>query len=125
MVFCCIVVVVILVVSILLTIALVSVQPSCECSPNQPNLPQYLRPPAVILNDITVGDTSLTTSGLSIAITLAISVSNPNWFNINFSKIKATATYPGTSVNLGGGTLYDVNFKGHADSSFDFPFQVK
>jgi hypothetical protein len=53
------------------------------------------------------------------------SVSNPNWFNVDFSKITAKASYPGVNGDLGGGTLYNVNFKGHTASTFDFPFTFK
>jgi len=57
---------------------------------------------------------------------LIVSVANPNWFSVDFKEIQATARYPGNNTNtFGGGTLYNVDFAGYADSTFQFPFTLK
>jgi hypothetical protein len=53
------------------------------------------------------------------------SVSNPNWFNVDFKEITADVKYPGVDSKFGGGTLYNVNFAGHAQSGFSFPLALK
>ena len=83
---------------------------------------------------------SLTTDGLSVSFSLNLSyviyiskwwsltnsVANPNWFNVDFKEISATVHYPGYSnVSLGGGTQYNLDFKGYTDSTFQFPFTFK
>ncbi|WVQ79184.1 hypothetical protein IAT38_001280 [Cryptococcus sp. DSM 104549] len=61
----------------------------------------------------------------SISFDLSISVSNPNWFDANFKEITATARYPGNNTNsFGGGTLYNLDFKGYTESTFNFPFTL-
>ena len=76
------------------------------------------------LNNVQLGASpvSLTSSGLSVSFSVGISVANPNFFNVDFTKITAKARYPGVDSDLGGGTLNNVNFKGHTESTFDFPF---
>lgn len=107
---------------------------------------QYVRPPSVALNSVTVGSdpVSLTSDGLTVSFDLSIrlghqyvldeyefdaqlcSVSNPNWFDANFKEITATARYPGNNTNtFGGGTLYNLDFKGYTQSTFNFPFTLK
>lgn len=53
------------------------------------------------------------------------SVSNPNWFNVDFKEITADVKYPKVDSKFGGGTLYNVNFAGHAESGFNFPLALK
>ncbi|KAE8542520.1 hypothetical protein D1P53_001299 [Cryptococcus gattii VGV] len=88
---------------------------------------RYVRPPSVALNSVTVGSdpVSLTSDGLTVSFDLSISVSNPNWFDANFKEITATARYPGNNTNtFGGGTLYNLDFKGYTESTFNFPFTL-
>ncbi|KAL0249929.1 hypothetical protein I308_103232 [Cryptococcus tetragattii IND107] len=107
---CCVTVAILMIVSIILAILL------------------YVRPPSVALNSVTVGSdpVSLTSDGLTVSFDLSISVSNPNWFDANFKEITATARYPGNNTNtFGGGTLYNLDFKGYTESTFNFPFTLK
>jgi hypothetical protein len=54
------------------------------------------------------------------------SVANPNWFNVDFKEVSATVRYPGNNTNsFGGGTLYNLDFQGYTDSTFDFPLTLK
>nr|XP_018260305.1 uncharacterized protein I303_07223 [Kwoniella dejecticola CBS 10117]OBR82463.1 hypothetical protein I303_07223 [Kwoniella dejecticola CBS 10117] len=106
---CCFTIAIILVVSIILSIIL------------------YVRPPSFALNSVNIGSSpvSLTTNGLTVSFDLSISVANPNWFNADFKEITATAKYPGNNTNsFGGGTLYNLNFVGYTQSTFDFPFTL-
>ncbi|XAO25632.1 hypothetical protein I312_104460 [Cryptococcus bacillisporus CA1280] len=104
---CCVTVAILMIVSIILAILLVSAvarrQRSKLCNP-----------------------VSLTSDGLTVSFDLSISVSNPNWFDANFKEITATARYPGNNTNtFGGGTLYNLDFKGYTESTFNFPFTLK
>nr|XP_019043544.1 hypothetical protein I302_08123 [Kwoniella bestiolae CBS 10118]OCF22474.1 hypothetical protein I302_08123 [Kwoniella bestiolae CBS 10118] len=88
---------------------------------------RYVRPPSFALNSVNLGSSpvSLTTNGLTVSFDLSISVANPNWFNADFKEITATAQYPGNNTNtFGGGTLYNLNFVGYTQSTFDFPFTL-
>ncbi|ORX37746.1 hypothetical protein BD324DRAFT_650295 [Kockovaella imperatae] len=107
--FCCLIIALITIVSVVLAIAL------------------YVRPPNVTLDSVTLGSNpvSLTSTGLNVTFDLGISVSNPNWFNVDFKEIKATAKYPGySSIPFGGGILYNANFRGYSDSTFQFPLTL-
>nr|XP_031857705.1 uncharacterized protein CI109_006865 [Kwoniella shandongensis]KAA5524777.1 hypothetical protein CI109_006865 [Kwoniella shandongensis] len=87
----------------------------------------YVRPPSIALNSVNLGSqpVSLTSTGMTVSFDLSISVQNPNWFDANFKEISATARYPGNNTNkFGGGTLYNVDFKGYTASTFDFPFTL-
>lgn len=53
------------------------------------------------------------------------SVANPNWFNVDFKEISADVTYPGVDAEFGSGTLYNVKFAGHTQSTFDFPLDLR
>lgn len=106
---CCMVTAILMIISIILAILL------------------YVRPPSVALNSVTVGSdpVSLTSNGLTVSFDLSITVSNPNWFDANFKEITATARYPGNNTNtFGGGTLYNLDFKGYTESTFNFPFTL-
>ncbi|OCF34489.1 hypothetical protein I317_04917 [Kwoniella heveanensis CBS 569] len=106
---CCVTIAIILIVSIILSIVL------------------YVRPPSFALNSVNIGSSpvSLTSDGLTVNFDLSISVANPNWFNANFKEITANARYPGNNTNsFGGGTLYNLDFKGYTASTFDFPFAL-
>ncbi|WVQ95829.1 hypothetical protein IAU59_002928 [Kwoniella sp. CBS 9459] len=106
---CCVTIAIILIVSIILSIVL------------------YVRPPSFALNSVNIGSSpvALTSDGLTVNFDLSISVANPNWFNANFKEISANARYPGNNTNsFGGGTLYNIDFKGYTASTFDFPFAL-
>ncbi|KAI9638953.1 uncharacterized protein MKK02DRAFT_41983 [Dioszegia hungarica] len=105
---CCTTLSVIIIVSMLLAIAL------------------YVRPPNLSLNSINLGTSgvNLNSNSFSVNINLDISVSNPNWFNVDFKEISADVKYPGVDSKFGGGTLYNVNFAGYAESGFSFPLAL-
>ncbi|ORY34783.1 hypothetical protein BCR39DRAFT_514697 [Naematelia encephala] len=106
---CCLTITIIMLVSIVLAIAL------------------YVRPPNVTLQSVNLGNSpvTLTTDGLTVSFNVTISAANPNWFSVDFNEIKATAFYPGNNTNsFGGGTLYNVDFQGYNQYTFDFPFTL-
>lgn len=41
-----------------------------------------------------------------------------------FKSIDAKAFYPPLTSQLGGGTLYDINFPANSDTQFLFPFNI-
>ncbi|RSH93282.1 hypothetical protein EHS25_007636 [Saitozyma podzolica] len=87
----------------------------------------YVRPPNLKLNSINIGSSGVTlaSNGFSLSLTLGISVANPNWFNVDFKEVSATVRYPGNNTNsFGGGTLYNLDFQGYTDSTFDFPLTL-
>lgn len=53
------------------------------------------------------------------------SVDNPNYFSATFNNISAVATYPGTSVSVGGGHMSNVKFPSHTTAYIQFPFSVQ
>lgn len=57
-------------------------------------------------------------------ISLNASVNNPNFFSATFSNISATATYPGTSMSVGGGHQTNVKFPADTTAFLQFPFTV-
>jgi hypothetical protein len=69
----------------------------------------YVRPPSVALNSVNIGSSpvSLQNGGLMVSFDLSISVANPNWFNVDFQEVSATAKYPigNYQSDFGGGTL--------------------
>ncbi|WWD20304.1 hypothetical protein CI109_104780 [Kwoniella shandongensis] len=69
---------------------------------------RYVRPPSIALNSVNLGSqpVSLTSTGMTVSFDLSI-------------------RYPGNNTNkFGGGTLYNVDFKGYTASTFDFPFTL-
>lgn len=110
--FCCctILIAVFLIVSILLTLAL------------------YVRPPAVSIESVgpasTGNEIQFQTDGVAINLGVNISVHNPNFFTISFSKIDAQIFYPINNNNtpIGGGTSNNINFASHQTTNFTFPF---
>lgn len=111
--FCCftLMTTVFLVVSILLTLAL------------------WIRPP-----NVSVGNVDLASSKplqineeqkeLTINLNVNISVSNPNYFAINFQKIQADIIYPINNTHIGGGELKDVVFRSNQQTNITFPFSI-
>ncbi|KAH7912234.1 hypothetical protein BJ138DRAFT_1061540 [Hygrophoropsis aurantiaca] len=112
--FCCcsIMIVVFFVVSILLALAL------------------WIRPPNVIVGSVqpttTGNQIELQSNGVTINLGVNISVSNPNYFSVSFSKINANIYYPidNTQVLIGNGNETDITFAAHSNKTFTFPFAI-
>jgi len=91
-----------------------------------PTLGLWIRPPNVIFEGVVSpsnNSVSIQSGGFTINLSLNISVNNPNYFSLTFQRITAVATYPiGNSSSLGGGTLSNVKFPSHSNTSIAFPF---
>jgi len=110
--FCCtLMTLIVLIASILATLAL------------------WIGPPNVTFNGVNFSDpsnkVSMANGGFVIPLTLNISVDNPNYFSATFNNISAVATYPGTSVSVGGGHMANVKFPSHTTAYIQFPFSVQ
>ncbi|KAF9246295.1 hypothetical protein BU15DRAFT_70398 [Melanogaster broomeanus] len=110
--FCCctLMIVVFLIISIVLALAL------------------WIRPPNVIVGDVqptTNGsEIQMLTDGIQLNLEIPLSVSNPNYFSVSFSSIKANIYYPINNTLIGGGQENDVTFPSHTNTSFTFPFSI-
>ncbi|OCB89809.1 hypothetical protein A7U60_g2990 [Sanghuangporus baumii] len=89
----------------------------------------WIRPPDITINEVGLNSTGgsaaqFTSSSLSINFAVNISVENPNYFDVDFKKIKANLTYPLNDMDLGGGEKDGITFKSHTQTTFNFPFTL-
>jgi hypothetical protein len=57
--------------------------------------------------------------------TSLLSVTNPNYFDADFTKISAQIFYPISPTNaIGGGSVSNIVFKAHSNTDFMFPFTI-
>ncbi|TDL24861.1 hypothetical protein BD410DRAFT_744548, partial [Rickenella mellea] len=88
----------------------------------------WVRPPNIAINDVGLPSSGsafqVTTTSLNLNLGVNISVDNPNYFAVAFSKIKADLTYPINNTAIGGGEKDDITFGSHTDTTFAFPFTV-
>ncbi|KAA1469504.1 hypothetical protein DENSPDRAFT_835138 [Dentipellis sp. KUC8613] len=108
---CIILVVIFLLIGILLSLAL------------------WIRPPNVTLGDITTPTNGsvfqVLDDGLEINLDVIIGVDNPNYFAVNFRRIKVDLFYPINNTEVGGGEIDNIVFHSHTNANFTFPFQFK
>ncbi|KAJ3520684.1 hypothetical protein NMY22_g12642 [Coprinellus aureogranulatus] len=109
--FCCtIMLAVLVIVSIVLSLAL------------------WIRPPAVTIGDVITHNTTGSLSGadgLTINLSVNISVNNPNYFTVDFRRIKAEIFYPINDVPMGGGEAENIEIKSRELTEFTFPFALR
>ncbi|KAF9227652.1 hypothetical protein BS17DRAFT_774096 [Gyrodon lividus] len=111
--FCCctLMIVVFLIISIFLALAL------------------WIHPPNIIVGDVqsttTGSEIQILSNGIQINLGIPIYVSNPNYFSVSFSSIKANIYYPINHTLIGGGQQNDVTFPSHTNKNFTFPFSVE
>ncbi|KAL5529714.1 hypothetical protein ACEPAG_5699 [Sanghuangporus baumii] len=89
----------------------------------------WIRPPDVTINQVGLNSTGgsaaqVTSSSLNINFAVNISVDNPNYFDVDFKRIKADLKYPLNSMDLGGGEKDGITFKSHTQTTFNFPFTL-
>ncbi|KAL0946645.1 hypothetical protein HGRIS_012839 [Hohenbuehelia grisea] len=88
----------------------------------------WIRPPSIVLSDVqpvSTGSTvQLQADGITINLGVNISVSNPNYFAVNFKQIKAEIFYPINNTDIGGGVSNDIVFNSHSQKNFTFPFAI-
>ncbi|THH27249.1 hypothetical protein EUX98_g6936 [Antrodiella citrinella] len=109
-----------------------------EDSPNftgsvEPNIVMtlllWVEPPNVTISDITPptdGSAVQITDGPGVTVNLGvnISVSNPNFFSVKFTDIKADVFYPINNTLLGGGEVKNLEIKSNSATNFSLPFQL-
>jgi len=91
------------------------------------SLALWIRPPAVTIGQLVTRNTTGSLSseeGLTINLSVDISIDNPNYFTADFSKIKAEIFYPINNTPMGGGESRNVKFPSEALTNFTFPFAV-
>jgi len=89
----------------------------------------FIRPPSIIIGSAkpltgSGNGISATNSGISIQLGVDISVSNPNYFNVDFQKIEVELFYPIENTPVGGGIATNINFKSRSQTNFTFPFTL-
>ncbi|KAL5489807.1 hypothetical protein ACEPAI_4639 [Sanghuangporus weigelae] len=89
----------------------------------------WIRPPDITINQVGLNSTGgsaaqFTSSSLNINFAVNISVDNPNYFDVDFKRIKADLTYPLNDMDLGGGEKDGISFKSHTQTTFNFPFTL-
>jgi len=92
------------------------------------NLALWIRPPNIGINSVapvTTGSTiQLQDDGLTINLGVSISVNNPNYFSVDFTKIQTEIFYPISNTPIGGGTQRNIDFGSHTETNFTFPFSI-
>lgn len=89
---------------------------------------QFIRPPSLAMTSYQTDIPNINEAGgnFQFDVNLNITVTNPNWFNVNFKRVYADLTYPDVNnIQFGDGRVNSVNFKGYTSSQFIFPFTVK
>ncbi|KAJ3519797.1 hypothetical protein NMY22_g13036 [Coprinellus aureogranulatus] len=92
------------------------------------SLALWIRPPAVTIGDVITHNTTGSLSGadgLTINLSVNISVNNPNYFTVDFSRIKAEIFYPINDVPMGGGEAENIEIKSRELTEFTFPFALR
>ncbi|GAA93475.1 uncharacterized protein L969DRAFT_86180 [Mixia osmundae IAM 14324] len=88
----------------------------------------YVRAPNVTVLGIeqpanTASIFSLTSGGFDLDFNLKVSVANPNYFGAFVNGVTAKAYYPtNKTLQIGGGTLDNLNIPSRSNTTFDFPF---
>jgi LEA14-like dessication related protein len=83
----------------------------------------WIRPPSIIIGSVQpLSGTSISASSGSITVNLGVDISviNPNYFSVDFTKIEAELFYPVNNTKIGGGNT-SVNFKSRSQTNFTFP----
>lgn len=88
----------------------------------------WIRPPNINVGAVNIpssgSEIQVTSGGLNINLGVNISVENPNYFTVSFSKIQANIFYPINNTAIGGGNETDISFKSHSQTNFTFPFTI-
>jgi len=87
----------------------------------------WVRPPNIVIGSIippTSSDVSVTSTGLTIPLSIDISVDNPNYFAVDFNKISVDLTYPIDNTPVGNGTKSAITFHSNSQTNFTLPFNV-
>ncbi|EGN93305.1 hypothetical protein SERLA73DRAFT_189872 [Serpula lacrymans var. lacrymans S7.3] len=113
--FCCctLLVIIFLVISILLALAM------------------WITPPDIVVGTVapqsTAGGSEIqsVSNGIQVNLGVNISVTNPNYFQVSFSKIDAQIFHPINNTLIGNGTEDSITFPSHSQKNFTFPFSIE
>jgi len=90
----------------------------------------YIRPPSITIGSVqplagsTTSGISTSNGDLSIQLGVDISVTNPNFFAVDFQKIQVELFYPIQNTPVGGGSADNIDFKTRSQTNFTFPFTL-
>ncbi|KAF9526973.1 hypothetical protein CPB83DRAFT_856904 [Crepidotus variabilis] len=90
----------------------------------------WVRPPNVQIGNAQVMSTNgspfqaTSNGGFQINLGIDISVTNFNYFDVDFKKIQAEVFYPIDNTPIGGGNAVDINFASGHQTNFTFPFNL-
>ncbi|KAH9934736.1 uncharacterized protein B0H18DRAFT_869232 [Fomitopsis serialis] len=88
----------------------------------------WVRPPSVLIGTPTLNGTSpvsVQNSALVLALDVDASVSNPNYFSVQFTDLDLNLFYPINNTAVGGGSLKNVDFRSHETTNITFPLDLK
>jgi len=83
----------------------------------------WIRPPSITIGSVQPlsGTSTLTSSGgITVDLGVQLSVANPNYFSVDFTKIDLELFYPINNTKLGGGNT-TIDFKSRSLTNFTFP----
>jgi len=89
----------------------------------------WIRPPNVNFGNVAPSTSTgsaiqLQSDGLTINLGVNISVENPNYFSVDFTKIEADIFYPINNTAIGTGSANNVHIASQSQTNFTFPFDV-
>jgi len=85
----------------------------------------FIRPPSIIIGSAQpLSGISASSSGINVPLGVDISVSNPNYFSVDFKKIEVQIFYPINNTPVGGGITTNIEFKSRSQTNFTFPFSL-
>jgi LEA14-like dessication related protein len=89
----------------------------------------WIRPPAVTIGDVqpqTVDGKIVQMSGEELVVNLGINitVNNPNYFDVDFTKIEAKLIYPINNTPIGGGNATHIVFPKGQEKEYTFPLKI-
>lgn len=88
----------------------------------------WVRPPNLTIGNVSLPDTDDAVQindnplGATVNLGVNISVNNPNYFSVQFRSIDATITYPLKNIQVGNGTVKNIDIKSNQETNFTFPF---
>ncbi|PPQ64644.1 hypothetical protein CVT26_002734 [Gymnopilus dilepis] len=90
----------------------------------------WIRPPSIYIGNVqtmTENGSAIQPSsdGVQVNLGVNISVSNPNYFSVDFKKIEAQIFYPPQNIPVGGGQANNIVFKSNSQTNFTFPFSLQ
>jgi len=110
--FCTLMTVIFLIVTIILSLAL------------------WIRPPSVSVGKVETetlngSPVQQLSDGIQVDMSVNISVNNPSYLSVDFTKIQAEIFYPPNETPIGGGYAANIKFNSDTQTNFTFPFSLR